>query len=118
MRTSTVIPRRGRRASLAFAAVISSCVIAACGSSASTTSTSTAAKAASASAATSSSRGRSSFAACLQQHGVTPPAGRPTGAGTGTHAGPPAGAGSGNPTRAAALKACGATGQRPQSSGG
>ena len=78
MNPTTITPRRARRASLVLAAAISSCVIAACGSGATTTSiTSSSSKAASASAKTGSSKARSTFVACLEQHGVTPaPGGR------------------------------------------
>jgi hypothetical protein len=98
---------RARRVALLAATVASTGLIAACGSSSSsTTSTST--------SASSSSNSRAAFTKCLQQHGVTPPPGAANGAKPGTHSGtPPAGGGgfAQNPTRAAAFKACGATGQ-------
>jgi hypothetical protein len=103
-------PRRARRLTLGLTALATSLVIAACGGSTTNTTTSTA-TAASASA----SANRTAFQKCLQQHGVTIPQ-RAAGSGTSTtHSGPPpagsARAGQGNPTRQAAFKACGATGQ-------
>jgi hypothetical protein len=121
MNPTTISPRRARRASLVLAAAVSSCVIAACGSGATTTSTtSSSSKAASASAKTGSGKGRSTFVACLEQHGVTPPpgGGAGPGSGSGTRTAPPQGASSGNSTRATAFKDCGATGHRPPASGG
>jgi hypothetical protein len=98
---------RARRLALALATVASTALIAACGSSSSTsTTTSTSASA--------SSGNPTAFIKCLQQHGVTPPAGAAKGAKPGTHSGTPPVGGGGiaqNPTRAAAFKACGATGQ-------
>jgi hypothetical protein len=104
-----------------LAAVATSCTLAACGSSAATsTATSTSSKASSPAAATGSSSSRSSLFACLQQHGVTPPAHAPGsgGSGSGTHPTPAAGGTAGNSKRAAAFRACGATGHRPSSSQG
>lgn len=113
--------RRARRATLGLAAVTTSLVIAACGSSSSssTTQTSTSTTAA-ASASGSTSTNRTAFVKCLQQHGVTLPAGAAAGGTPATHSGTPpaggAGFGSGNPTRQAAFKACGATGQHSKTS--
>jgi hypothetical protein len=122
MNTIRFAPRRARRASVILAAVATSCTLAACGSSAATsTATSTSSKAGSTAAATGSSSSRSALVACLQQHGVTPPAHAPGSGGSGSGAHPTPGAGGpagGNSKLAAAFKACGATGHRPSSSAG
>jgi hypothetical protein len=104
---------RARHVTLGIAAIASTGLIAACGSnSSSTTTTST--------SASESSSNRAAFIKCLQQHGVTPPPGAANGSNSRKDLGtPPAGVAgfAQNPTRQAAFKACGATGQHPRSTG-
>jgi hypothetical protein len=110
----TTSPRRARRGLPGFAALAASLLIAACGSSSTSTSTSTSR---SSKSSASTSANRTAFVKCLEEHGVTPPAHRPEGGASTNRSGPPPGfkpgSGAGNSARAAAFKACGATGQRP-----
>ena len=98
---------RARRFALGAVALAASGLLAACGSS-SNSSTATSAS------STTTTASRSAFAKCLQQHGVKPPPGLANGSPPRTHSGtPPAGGGfASNPSRQAAFKACGATGNR------
>jgi hypothetical protein len=113
-------PRRAHRVMLGLAALAISVAIAACGSStgnSTTTSKTTTSSSAAVSAHGTSPTDRTAFQKCLEQHGFTIPS-HPAGGGTSTtHTRTPsaAGATASNPTRQAAFKACGATGQHTNS---
>jgi hypothetical protein len=111
--------RRARRVMLGVAALATSVAIAACGSStgSSTTTSKTTTSSSAAVSAHGSSTDRTAFQKCLEQHGLTIPS-HPAATGTSTthtRTPPAGGATASNPTRQAAFKACGATGQHTNS---
>ena len=116
MSLNKINSRRARRVMLGLAALAIVLVVAVMATSAgnSTSTNTTTSTPAAASASASTSAGRTAFAKCMTEHGVTIAPHVP-GNGTTGHSGPPpagsARAGSGNSTRQAAFKACGAPGQ-------